>query len=57
VRKEPRANNVLHLGRKAWVQRRLKHSAMEVHFEAHFSQADSFAVRSGTDGRAVGLGN
>jgi hypothetical protein len=35
---------MLHLGRKALVQRRLKHSAMDVRFDAHFSQADSFAV-------------
>jgi hypothetical protein len=31
-------------GCKALVQRRLKHSAMDVRFDAHFSQADSFAV-------------
>jgi hypothetical protein len=40
----PPVTNLLHLGRKALVRRRLKHSSIEVDCDAHFSQADSFAV-------------
>jgi hypothetical protein len=40
----PPVTNRLHLGRKALVRRRLKHSSIEVDCDAHFSQADSFAV-------------